>query len=246
MQRWNPGQPIPSRSYSPNTRRRHATGLRTSNRNNFNGSPKFRNSCASRASVTGKPGLTRGCRRSVIAHRDRPRALPMVASGWTHCLLSSPGAWNERRMRYRRTFRLCARSLDCDRPTKLANVSLGSHDASLMRPRIAAASVRSEELRDIPVADQDPGGPDNVYERPLPSALMDTQKLLIVNWLVGWEAGIRSPIPWSRGGPRNVGDFGSLRSCSENCADRWAGSGRGRPFRAQFVKFSSRVCGACV
>ena len=28
---------------------------------------------------------------------------------------------------------------------------------------------------------------------------------------IGWEAGIRTPIPWSRGGPNVAGDFGSLR-----------------------------------
>jgi hypothetical protein len=42
------------------------------------------------------------------------------------------------------------------------------------------------------------GGPDNVYDRPLPGGFMDTQKLLIVNSLFGWEAGIRTPITWSR------------------------------------------------
>src|SRR3989442_11843462 len=26
---------------------------------------------------------------------------------------------------------------------------------------------------------------------------------------VGWEAGIRTPIPWSSGGPRKVGDLGA-------------------------------------
>src|SRR5262245_17830017 len=39
---------------------------------------------------------------------------------------------------------------------------------------------------------------------------------------LGWEAGIRTPIPWSRGEPRNVGDFGSCRFCSKTRADRWA------------------------
>jgi len=31
----------------------------------------------------------------------------------------------------------------------------------------------------------------------------------------GWEAGIRTPIPWSRGGPNVVDDFGPRRFCSE-------------------------------
>src|SRR5439155_23425966 len=57
----------------------------------------------------------------------------------------------------------------------------------------------------------------------------------------GWEAGIRTPITWSRGGPRNAGDFGSRRFCQENRADRWAVSGWRRPFRLQSFKFFSRI-----
>src|ERR1700730_10603600 len=56
----------------------------------------------------------------------------------------------------------------------------------------------------------------------------------------GREAGIRSPIPWSRDAADDVGRFGLSRFCSGNRADRWAVSDRRRPFRAQSVKFLSR------
>src|ERR1700720_3867839 len=57
----------------------------------------------------------------------------------------------------------------------------------------------------------------------------------------GREAGIRTPITWSRDAADDVGRFGLSRFCSGNRADRWAVSDRRRPFRAQSVKFLSRV-----
>ena len=56
----------------------------------------------------------------------------------------------------------------------------------------------------------------------------------------GWEAGIRTPITWSRGAGSDAGDVGCSRFCWEIRTDRRAVSGRTRAFRAQIVKFSSR------
>jgi len=65
------------------------------------------------------------------------------------------------------------------------------------------------------------------------------RQMLQVSAKIGWEAGIRTPITWSRGGVDDVGGFGLTRFCSENRTDRGAVSGRRRPFRAQSVKFLS-------
>jgi hypothetical protein len=62
----------------------------------------------------------------------------------------------------------------------------------------------------------------------------------------GWEAGILTPITWSRGVGSGVGDVGTCRFHSENRADRSAVCGRRRPFRAQSVKFPVKSSGGLI
>src|SRR5262245_2550455 len=59
----------------------------------------------------------------------------------------------------------------------------------------------------------------------------------------GWEAGIRTPIPWSRGPENLVGDFGFCRICSAtyelaSCRFRWRWDFRWRKFQVSFKSCS--------
>jgi hypothetical protein len=86
-----------------------------------------------------------------------------------------------------------------------------------------------------------PEGRIQVFRRDRPKPDGHGKRLIGWRLQIGWEAGIRTPITWSRGVGSVVGDFVSSWFCQEIRPNSSAVSGRGRPFRVQFVKYSSRA-----
>ena len=63
--------------------------------------------------------------------------------------------------------------------------------------------------------------------------------------VIGWDAGIRTPITCSRGAPKHAGDLGSCRFCLGFRSGPSGVSGGIGPFRGESFKFLSSGCARC-